>query len=208
MYCFIVPTLVLIAMFQYYPAASGIFHSFYRWNGAEISEYIGLENFRRLLSNTDFWRSFELAFTLGIWNVAKMVPALLIAVCIHRCRNERMQLLYRILFVIPMVIPGLIIVLIWRSFFFEATNGYLNQFLYATRLFDVLVWLDRVFAWGGVFVHGNSPAWLGDPKLIVPACIIWGFPWVGSFAVLTYLARLQGIPKDIYEAASVDGINW
>jgi ABC-type glycerol-3-phosphate transport system permease component len=208
MYCFILPTILLIALFQYYPAASGIFHSFYRWNGAEIAEYIGLENFRRLLTNTDFWRSFELAFTLGIWNVAKMVPALMVAVCIHRCRSERLQLAYRILFVIPMVIPGLIIVLIWRSFFFEATNGYLNQFLVATRLFDVLVWLDRTFTWGGVFVHGNSPAWLGDPKLIVPACIIWGFPWVGSFAVLTYLARLQGIPKDIYEAADVDGVTW
>jgi ABC-type glycerol-3-phosphate transport system permease component len=65
-----------------------------------------------------------------------------------------------------------------------------------------------VLNWGGIFVQGNSPAWLGDPNLIVSACIIWGMPWVGSFAVLTYLARLQSIPKDIYEAADVDGINW
>ncbi len=208
LYLFVLPTVVLIALFQYYPAASGIFHSFYRWNGAEIREYVGLENFRRLLSNTDFWRSFELAFTLGIFNVVKMIPALLVAVCIHRCRSEKLQFLYRILFVIPMVIPGLIIVLVWRSFFFEATNGYLNKFLYATGAFDALVWFDKTFEWGGIFIHGNSPAWLGDPKLIVPACIIWGFPWVGSFAVLTYLARLQGIPKDIYEAAEVDGVSW
>ena len=208
LYLFILPTIILIALFQYYPAASGIFHSFYRWNGAEIREYVGIENFKRLLSNTDFWRSFELAFTLGIWNVIKMIPALLVAVCIHRCRSEKIQFLYRVLFVVPMVIPGLIVVLIWRSFFFEATNGYLNKFLYASGIFNILVWLDKTFNWGGIFVYGNSPAWLGDPKLIVPACIIWGFPWVGSFAVLTYLARLQGIPKDIYEASEVDGVNW
>jgi len=208
MYLFIIPTIILIGLFQYYPALSGVFHSFYRWNGADISEFVGFENYMKLLKNTDFWRSFELAFTLGIWNIAKMIPALAVAVCIHRCRNELMQLTYRILFVIPMVIPGLIIVLIWRSFFFEATAGYLNKFLFSSGLFNVLVWVDHFFNWGGIFKAGNAPAWLGDPSLIVSACIIWGFPWVGSFAVLTYLARLQGIPKDIYEAADVDGVTW
>ncbi|HCE45067.1 MAG TPA: hypothetical protein DET40_16120 [Lentisphaeria bacterium] len=208
MYLFIVPTIILIALFQYYPALSGVFHSFYRWNGADISEFVGFENYLKLLKNSDFWRSFELAFTLGIWNIAKMIPALAVAVCIHRCRGEFMQLTYRILFVIPMVIPGLIIVLIWRSFFFEATAGYLNKFLFSSGLFNVLVWVDHFFNWGGIFKEGNAPAWLGDPNLIVSACILWGFPWVGSFAVLTYLARLQGIPKDIYEAADVDGVTW
>jgi ABC-type glycerol-3-phosphate transport system permease component len=208
LYFFIIPTLLLIGIFQYYPAMSGIFHSFYRWNGSDISEFVGFQNYKRLLENTDFLRSFELAFTLGIWNIVKMIPALVVAICIHRCRSDKMQFFYRIMFVIPMVIPGLIIVLIWRSFFFEATSGYLNKFLYATGLFDCLVWLDKVLNWGGVFVQGHSPAWLGDPNLIVAACIIWGMPWVGSFAVLTYLARLQSIPKDIYEAADVDGINW
>ncbi len=208
MYLFIVPTVVLIALFQYYPAASGIYHSFFRWNGAEISEYVGFKNYTMLMSNSAFWKSFELAFTLGVWNVVKMIPALAVAICIHRCRSERMQFIYRILFVIPMVIPGLVTVLIWRSFFFEATAGYLNKFLSATHVFDLLVWADKAFAWGGIFVPGQSPAWLGDPKLIIVACIVWGFPWVGSFAVLTYLARLQGIPKDIYEAADVDGAGW
>ena len=208
MYLFILPTLILISLFQYYPAMSGVIHSFYRWNGADISEFVGFLNYSRLLKNSDFWRSFELAFTLGIFNVLKMVPALAVAVCIHRCRSDLMQLAYRLLFVIPMVIPGLIIVLIWRSFFFEATSGYLNKFLLWSGAFDVLVWIDKTFNWGGIFVPGNAPAWLGDPKLIVSACIIWGFPWVGSFAVLTYLAKLQSIPKDIYEAADVDGVNW
>lgn len=207
-YLFIIPTLVLIGLFQYYPAANGIFHSFHRWNGADISEYVGFRNYINLLQNYDFWRSFELAFTLGVWNIIKMMPALLVAICIHRCKSDKIQLFYRILFVIPMVIPGLVIVLIWRAFFFEATSGYLNKFLFSTGFFDVLVWLDtHCFHWG-VFVAGNCPAWLGDPKLIIAACIMWGFPWVGSFAVLMYLAKLQSIPQEIYEAADVDGVNW
>ncbi len=207
-YLFIVPTLILIALFQYYPAASGIFHSFYRWNGSDISEPVGFLNYLDLLKNPEFWNSFRLAFILGAWNVLKMVPALFAAVAIHRCRSEKMNFLYRTLFVVPMVIPGLIVVLIWRSFFFEATSGYLNKFLLGSGLFDVLVHLDQALGWGGVFVPGQMPAWLGDPRLIITACIVWGFPWVGSFAVLTHLAKLQGISKDVYEAAEIDGVNW
>lgn len=208
LYLFILPTVLLVSLFQYYPAMSGVFHSFYRWNGADVSEYVGWRNYVLLFGNTDFWRSFDLAFTLGVWNVVKMVPALLVAVCIHRCRSERMQMFYRSLFVIPMVIPGLVVVLLWRSFFFEATTGFLNKFLRFTHLHDILVWLDHTLNWGGIFLSDQNPAWLGDPKLIVVACIVWGFPWVGSFAVLNYLARLQSIPKDIYEAADVDGVSW
>ena len=207
-YLFIIPTVVLIALFQYYPASSGIYHSFFRWNGADISEPVGFQNYIDLLKNTEFWNSFKLAFILGGWNVIKMIPALLIAVAIHRCRSERMQFLYRTLFVVPMVIPGLVVVLIWRSFFFEATAGYLNQFLIKSGLFNVLCYLDaNIFHWGA-FAAGKMPAWLGDPKLIIAACIVWGFPWVGSFAVLTHLAKLQGISKDVYEAAEIDGVSW
>ena len=207
-YLFIIPTLLMIGLFQYYPAASGIFHSFYRWNGSDIAEPVGFLNYLDLLKNPEFWNSFRLAFILGAWNVVKMIPALFVAVCIHRCKSERMNFLYRTLFVVPMVIPGLIVVLIWRSFFFEATAGYLNQFLISSGIFGLLVHLDQALHWGGIFVEGQMPAWLGDPRLIVTACIVWGFPWVGSFAVLTHLAKLQGISKDVYEAGEIDGINW
>jgi ABC-type glycerol-3-phosphate transport system permease component len=207
-YLFLVPTLVLVALFQYYPAASGVFHSFFRWNGADVSEPVGFGNYLDLVRQSAFWDSFRLAFILGAWNVVKMIPALLVAVCIHRCRSTNVQFLYRALFVVPMVIPGLIVVLIWRSFFFDATNGYLNKFMLSTGLFDLLVHLDRILDWGGAFQAGRMPAWLGDQRLIVAACVIWGFPWVGSFAVLTYLAKLQNISKDVYEAADIDGVNW
>jgi ABC-type glycerol-3-phosphate transport system permease component len=207
-YLFIVPTLVLIVLFQYYPAASGIFHSFFRWNGADVSEFVGLQNYYDLLASSAFWNSFKVAFLLGVWNVVKMLPAIAVAVWIHRCRSERVQYFYRLMFVVPMVVPGLVIALIWRTFFFEATQGYLNEFLEASGLLTLLARMDVFFGWGGMFVEGVRPAWLGDPRLVITACVIWGFPWVGSFAVLTHLAKLQTIPKEIYEAADIDGANW
>ena len=207
-YLLVLPALLLIGLFVYYPASSGVYHSFFRWNGADISEFVGLRNYLELIRSPAFWESFKVAFVLGAWNIVKMLPALLVAVCIHRCRSPRLQYFYRTMFVIPMVIPGLVVVLIWRSFFFEATSGYLNQLLLHSGLFDLLVKLDHALGWGGIFVAGRAPAWLGDPHLILVACIVWGFPWVGSFAVLTHLAKLQGISKEVYEAAEIDGVTW
>jgi len=79
-YLLVLPTLILIGLFQYYPAASGIYHSFFRWNGADVSEWVGLKNYTDLLNSREFWSSFNVAFTLGIWNVIKMVPAVAVAV--------------------------------------------------------------------------------------------------------------------------------
>ena len=207
-YFFVLPSVLMIALFEYYPAASGVFHSFYRWNGADINELVGFENYVKLLKDPAFWQSFSVALQIGFWNVIKMIPALAVAVCIHRCTSARLRFLYRILFVAPMVIPGLIVVLIWRTFFFEALNGYLNRALFATGGINVLVWLDTHLHWGGIFQAGQKPAWLGDERLILFACVVWGFPWVGSFAVLTHLAKLGSIPKDLYEAADLDGASW
>jgi len=207
-YLFIVPTLVSIGLFIYYPAASGIYHSFFRWNGADISEWQGLGNYIDLVTSSLFWRSFRNAFLLGMWNVIKMLPPLFVAVAIHRCRSTRLQFFYRVLFVIPMVVPPLIIALIWRSFFFEANSGYLNRFVEVLNLRGLLNALAPLFGWGEVFAQGGKPAWLGDPRLIFTACVVWGFPWVSSLAVLTHLAKLQSIPKGIYEAADIDGVGW
>ena len=207
-YLFVLPAVVLIALFQYYPAASGVYHSFFHWNGADISEFVATFNYRDLWDNQQFWKSFQVAFLLGGFNVLKMAPALAVAVCIHRCRSVRMQFLYRALFVVPMVVPALIVALVWRTCFFEPTTGYLNRFLNSTGLINALAWLDRTLHWGGAFSPDHPSSWVGDPRLVLVACIIWGFPWVGSFEVLTHLARLQGINKDIYEAAEVDGANW
>ncbi len=207
-YLFVLPTVLTLGLFIYYPASSGIFHSFFRWNGADVAEPVGWQNYRDLLASDEFWRSFKNAFTLGIANAFKMVVALLVAVCIHRCRSEKLQYFYRLLFVIPMVIPPLVVALIWRSFFFEATNGYMNRFLSAAHLYPLLNTLAPFFGWGDAFAGAIKPAWLGDPRLLMTSVIIWGFPWISSLAILTHLAKLQGISKDVYEAADIDGINW
>jgi ABC-type sugar transport system permease subunit len=63
------------------------------------------------------------------------------------------------------------------------------------------IWTDPTYA----FEHGN-PAWLAHSDLVIPAVIFWGFPWVGVVGVMIYLAGLQQISQDVYEAAELDGV--
>ncbi len=207
-YLFVLPTLLAIGLFIYYPAASGIFHSFFRWNGADISEPVGMDNYKDLLFSSEFWKSFRNAFLFGIWNVIKMIPPLFVAVAIHRCKSEKLQFLYRAMFVVPMVIPPLIVALIWRCFILDATTGFLNTLINMTHIKPLLNALAPLFGWGDVFARAEPAAWLGDTNLIFTSIVIWGFPWINSLAVLTHLAKLQSIPKDVYEAGDIDGVSW
>ena len=162
----------------------------------------------RRLGDWLLWKSFSLIFILVAANLLKMWPSIFVAVCIHRLRSEGWQYVYRVLFVIPLIIPQMVGLLIWK-FFYDPNVGPLNKFLTATHLDSVLMWLDKWVLHLGVFTEPFKPAWLADPDLIVPALIFWGFPWVGVVGVLIYLAGLQNIGKELYEAAELDGVgSW
>jgi ABC-type sugar transport system permease subunit len=205
-YLFVLPSLLLVLVFSYFPAYSAIYHSFYDWNGADIEIFIGLDNFRRAFTDGILGRSFIVILILVLASFVKMVPSIAVSVVIHRLKRENWQYLYRVLFVIPMIIPEIVWLLIWK-FFFDPTFGILNKVLEVTGVMSLLQWIDSLAGWG-LFVEGVDPAWLSTPQLIVPALIIWGFPWVGVVGVLIYLAGLSSIGQEVYEAAEIDGIGW
>lgn len=204
LYLLILPAALLLATFSYFPAASAIYHSFFRWSGGDFKEFIGLENFQQVLSDTVFWNSFILIGILVASNIIKLIPSILIAVLIHRLKSDRWQYWYRVAVVLPMIVPGLVTLFIWK-FFFDPTQGALNSFLDATGLKSLLIRVDAWFGWN-LFLEGVPIAWLGQPELIVPSLILWGFPWIGAVGVLIYLAGLQSIGTEIYEAADLDGV--
>jgi len=206
LYLFIVPALLLLLTFSYLPAISAIYHSFFRWTGGDSKEFIGLKNFQAALSDSIFWDSFILIAILVASNVVKLVPSIVMAVLIHRLKSDRWQYWYRVGVVLPMIVPGLVTLFIWK-FFFDPTHGALNQFLDISGLKTLLVHFDQALHLGGIFSEGVPISWLGEPALIIPSLIIWGFPWIGAVGVLIYLAGLQSIGAEIYEAAELDGAN-
>lgn len=205
LYLFVIPSLLLVATFAYFPAASAIYHSFFDWQGGDMKQLIGLANFQRAWADPVLWGSFKTVSVLMIFNLFKMIPAIVMAVLIHRLTSDRWQYAYRALLVIPMIVPSLVTLFIWK-FFFDPNFGMLNRVLDATGVKGLLVWLDQsIFHWGVFFEHVPI-GWLSQPELVLPSLFIWGFPWIGAVGVLIYLAGLQSIGREVYEAAELDGV--
>lgn len=205
LYLFVLPALLLVGVFAYFPTGSAVYHAFFDWSGGDAEQFTGLDNFRRILQDSVLWQSFGTVTILMIFALVQMAPSILLAVLIHRLHSERWQYWYRVLVVVPMIVPSLVTLFIWK-FFFDPNLGVLNAVLDATGIKTGLVWLDgHVFHWG-VFFANVPIGWLSEPKLILPSLFIWGFPWIGAVGVLFYLAGLQSIGLDVYEAAELDGI--
>ena len=204
LYLLIIPSLILVATFSYFPAASAIYHSFFDWAGGETKQLIGFDNFKRAFGDQELWKSFRTVSILIVFNLFKMIPSIIMAVMIHRVKSDRWQYLYRVMLVVPMIVPSLVTLFIWK-FFFDPNMGVLNNILDFTGIKSILVSLDHTFGWGMFFE--NAPiGWLSQPGLILPSLFIWGFPWIGAVGVLIYLAGLQSISQEIYEAAELDGV--
>jgi len=194
LYVLLLPSLTLIALFMYFPAFSGVFYSFFRWNGDELATFVGMDNYGRAFTDPKLGHAFVVVGILFVASLFKMIPSIVTAVVIHRITSDRLRYIYRLLFVVPMVIPWMVVLLIWR-FFYNPVIGLLNSFLQATHLL-------------GVLGLGQNPAWLGDADLIIPALIFWGFPWIGIIGVLIYLSGLEKIPTSVYECSELDGVGW
>lgn len=206
LYLLVVPSIIFVGLFSYFPAISAIYHSLFEWQGGEFKQFVGLQNFQRAFTDEVLWGSFLVIGILIVANIFKMIPSIFVAVMVHRLRSDKWQYWYRVLLVLPMIVPGLVTLFIWK-FFFDPNLGVLNKVLDVTGLKSLLVFLDqRLFQWG-IFESGVPIAWLSQPDLIVPSLIIWGFPWIGAVGVLIYLAGLQGIGAEVYEAAELDGVN-
>jgi raffinose/stachyose/melibiose transport system permease protein len=187
LYLLISPTFLLLAVFNYYPAFMALYRSLFLWDIGGDAEFVGVQNFVTMLGDR--------VFLLSVQNVALMTAAGLVTVltvpvavaeAIYRLTSQRAQYWYRIMVVLPVVIPGIVQILIWQ-FFYEARYGLVNQLLRAVGL--------------GQF----ATSWLGNPDVVVYAIIFSHFPFVGGVTVLIYLAGLQAIPGEIRDAAEVDG---
>ncbi len=187
-YLLILSPLFMVLLFSYWPIVNGFIHIFYRWDGDTIEEFVGLGNIYKMFGDADLLRSFGVIFIFIIANFIKMIPSLVTAVVLHHIISNRWQYFYRICFIIPMIIPAMVGILMWK-YFFEPNQGVINELL-------------RMI---GILGARESILWLSDVSLVIWSLIMVGFPWVGAFGVLVYLAGLQNISKDIYEAAELDG---
>jgi multiple sugar transport system permease protein len=183
-YVFIAPWLIAFLAFDIVPTLSAFYYSFTDWNViAKSSNWVGTENYQEMFAGDRlFWPSvkntlYYVAFAVPLGVVAGFVLALLLNT------KVRFQGLFRTLFYLPAVVPTVAATMVWL-WIFDTRRGILNWVLGTVGL-DPIRWL-------------TSPEW-SKPALIIMS--LWS---IGGGMVI-YLAGLQNIPQDLYEAADVDG---
>jgi multiple sugar transport system permease protein len=182
-YLFILPWLIGYLIFRLGPLLASLYLSFTNYTGSGAPKWIGLENYRYMFAEDPrFIDSLRSTLTY----VAGYLPAsLVLGLAIALLMNQRVRgiLVFRGVYYLPAVITGVAVALLWQ-FVFHKQYGVLNAML----------------AWFGVPQIG----WLVDPNVVMYAFIIMGLWGVGG-TMIVYLAGLQAIPTELYEAATIDG---
>ncbi|MBB6637304.1 PQQ-binding-like beta-propeller repeat protein [Cohnella thailandensis] len=188
-YLGLAPSFLLIFVFLYYPAFSGLFHSLYKWQPGGTTTFIGLDNFKRMIHDPYVTKGFGNLLILIVTGLIKtLIPPLIVAELIYHLRSKKLQYGFRTAFTASMVIPAVAGLLIWQNFY-DPNMGLFNNFLQLIGL--------------GSWAHG----WLGDPKTALWALIFIGFPFVGILQLLVFYAGLLAIPGELTESAKMDGAN-
>ncbi len=187
-YFFILPTLILFLVFGFYPFIRTIILSFTDWDGISTSySFVGLANYQTSISDQLWWKSIQNGLFFAITAIIFMnIIALALAVAVDQ--KIRGQTIYRALFYIPTILSGVVVAIIWK-WLYQPIGGPINELLTAIGL-------------------GNlANAWLADSKTVLWAVAIASW-WMGiGSPFLLFLAGLQGVPEELYEAAKLDGAN-
>lgn len=182
-FLFLGPNLVLFLVFTAFPIVFGLAISFTNWNIVEPMTFAGLANYRKLLSDPLTWKTvtITLYYTIGV------VPtALAMSLFFSILLNQRIRALgfWRGIFFLPMVTSGVAIALVWKWL-------YAYQFGAVNSLIGLL----------GIARQN----WLFDQKLVMPAIIVVAIWAALPVHIIFFLAGLQGVPRELYEAADIDG---
>ncbi|HEY3079066.1 MAG TPA: PQQ-binding-like beta-propeller repeat protein [Chloroflexota bacterium] len=188
-YLLLMPTLLLLLVFNYYPAVSALYHAFTIWDPGVRTTWVGLDNFAALAGDRFFRDSISNVVVITLTSLLKTftVP-LLVAELIFAFRQARAQYLWRTAYVVPLVVPGVAATLVWRNIL-DPNIGLLNETLRALGLVE--------------WAH----AWLGEPSTALWSVIFIGFPWAAAFPILIFYGGLISIPPDLFDAGRVDGVS-
>ncbi len=181
---FLLPTLAVFGAFSWYPIVRTVIMSLQHTNLVQPATWVGLDNFRAVLAdpllpiavkNTLYFAALALLFGYPL-------P---LAVAVLMSETRRRRGLYSALAYLPVVIPPVVAVLLWKTFYDASSNGVFNT----------------IFGWMGL---GPYP-WLQSPGTAMPSLVLES-TWANAGAtVIIYLAALVAVDTDLYEAAAVDG---
>ncbi|MBA3868329.1 MAG: sugar ABC transporter permease [Anaerolineae bacterium] len=185
LYLWIAPALIIYTLFKLLPMIAGVFLSLLRWDGIKDPVFIGLLNYQRMFTDDQLTPAFlhNLQYALGTVT-GKILISLLLAILLNQAL--RGQTIYRTVLFMPVVLSFVVISVLW-TWLYNDQFGLVNSLLR--------------------FVHLDNLAvqWLGDAKYaLISVMFVDIWKWYG-FHMVIFLAALQTIPQEYYEAARVDG---
>lgn len=180
----LLPSVFLFFMIVWRPIVIGVLYSFFDLKGFTPSEFIGLQNYRNVLADTNFLQTLSNTVRYVLWSLLIGFPLPFICAVIL---NEMIygQSYFKISIYLPVVIPVIATSMIWRMVYMEGPGGLLNMILYR---------------------FGIEPmVWLNNKSLTIPLILV-SMTW-NSFGrtMIMYLSTLQGVNQELYESARLDG---
>lgn len=183
---FALPWFIGFSFFTLYPILISIYYSFCKYSILTPPQWIGLNNFITLFTEDNlFWTSlyntiYYTAFSLPIGVVIGVIIALFLNL------KVRGMPIYRTIYYLPVIVPVVASSILWM-WILNPQLGLINTLLEKINI--------------------TGPGWLSNPKWSKPALILMSW-WAVGGAILIYLASLQDVPQQLYEAAEIDGANW
>ncbi|THF73745.1 carbohydrate ABC transporter permease [Cohnella fermenti] len=180
----VVPTIIVFLIFAWQPLVSGIYLSFFRTEGYSAVEFIGFGNYVDVIQNSVFLQTLKNSFVYVFWSlVIGFVFPIAVAIAINELRRGKSFFRFAVYF--PNMVPAIAASMVWLLLFQPGENGVLNMLL--------------------SYIGIGPQGWLQDSRLTIPLIVatmtLRGF----GGTVLLYMASLQGINQELYEAASIDG---
>ncbi len=177
---FMLPTVIGLIVLNIYPIIGTIKQSFYKTGDFGIGDkFVGLDNYVKMFSDGDIWQALLNTFKYAIVEVPFSIAiALVLAVLLNR--KMRGRSIYRTIFFLPMVAAPAAVAMVWR-WLFNSEFGLLNNLFHT----DI--------------------KWVSDPKIAVYSIAVIGVWSIVGYNMVLFLSGLQEVPKDYYEAASIDG---
>lgn len=184
-YLYISPFFILFLIFGLFPILYSFYLGFQKWNGLGKMEYIGFQNFKWILTDSLFWTS--LSNTLIMW-VLGTLPQLIIGIVLAYVLNSaliKMKTFFRVSIFMPYVTSTVAVAIVFGIMFNSQDFGLINSIIGMFGI-DAVSWETNI--WG--------------VKIAISTMVFWR--WIG-YNTIIYLAGLQGIPNELYEAADIDG---
>lgn len=186
-YAFIGPAMVLFLAFVLGPFIAAMVLSFFSWDLLTPAEYIGLDNFRRLVTDPVLYRSLANTFVFAFASVVLHVGgALVLSLAVNSIVNKALSYFLRAALLFPFLISWAAVSLLWK-YILDPEFGFIGYYLGQLGI--------------------ESPNWFSDPAWALPAIIGIDFWHTIGFTFLIMLAGLQTVPKELLEAARTDGAN-